>query len=464
MYNELTEYNINLVKKEKTREKDNREIRFIALFGAVKKKIKGAESMNKKGKIIAGILLLALMGVIGYYVYVSGKEVVKTVSVQSVSEGEVSSVLLTTGKIISGKEKSFTGPNLLVKKVNVIVGQRVVVGDILVEYDISDLETAVKQAALQKDNAVLNRDQTKESIASSKTLKANLQKQQKNYTALLAESKAKKEEAMKDPLNLENIAIIAEEAQKISAYEAAVTQIQQSLQSIPTVSTTQIKLLDNTVEAASLGLETAQKRLNNATSGIIAPFGGIITEVNAEVKAIATMGIKALTIKDDQDLVVELSLGKFDASKVKLGQSAFIMYGQEKFAGEIIFINPAATSAGSSLSAIGSAVSTGESTLGVRVSIVNPKNIIMDFEADVEILLEKKEKVLRIPVESIIYKAQGIPMVFVENGGILEEREVVLGISSDNYLECVKGIALGERIVLNPSDSLKAGEQVIVND
>jgi HlyD family secretion protein len=176
------------------------------------------------------------------------------------------------------------------------------------------------------------------------------------------------------------------------------------------------------------------------------------------------MGIKALTIKDDQDLVVELSLGRFDASKVKLGQTAQITYGLEKFAGEVIYINPAATSAGSSLSALGSAVSAGESTLGVRVSIVDPKNVIMDFEADVEILLEKKEKVLRIPVESIIYKAQGVPTVFVEKGGFLEEREVVLGLSSDNYLECVEGLALGERIVLNPSDSLKAGEQVIAND
>jgi HlyD family secretion protein len=426
--------------------------------------IEGVRDMSKRGKIIAGILLLALIGAIAYYVVSSQKEVLKSVSVQVVDVGEISSNLLTTGKIISAKEKTYAGPNLLVKTVNVTVGQRVKAGDILLEYDTSDLQTAVKQAELQKENAELNRKQTETNIANSKNLKASLEKQQKNYQALIAESSAKKAEAMKDPLNITNITIIAEESQKLTAYQTAMSQIQQSLASIPTVSSSQLKLLENTVASATLAVETAQNRLNSSTSSIMAEFDGIITEVNATVNTIATMGINVLTIKDDQNLVVELSLGKFDATKVKIGQTATITYGDKTFQGEVIFINPAATSQGGSLSALSSGAASGESTLGVKVSIQNPVGIIMDFEADVEILLEKKDNVIRIPIESIIYKEQGKPMVFVENAGFLEEKEVVLGLSSDNYLECLEGIKVGERIVLNPTDSLKAGEAVIAND
>jgi len=420
--------------------------------------------MSKRGKIIAGILLLALVGAIAYYVVSSQKEVLKSVSVQAVDEGEISSTLLTTGKINSAKEKTYAGPNLMVKAVNVTVGQRVKVGDILLEYDTSDLQTAVKQAELQKENAELNKKQTETSIANSKNLKASLEKQLKNYQALIAESSAKKAEAMKDPLNITNITIIAEESQKLTAYQAALSQIQQSLASIPTVSSSQLKLLENTVASATLAVETAQNRLNSTTSSIMAEFDGIITEVKATVNTIATMGINVLTIKDDQDLVVELSLGKFDATKVKIGQTATITYGDKTFSGEVMFINPAATSQGGSLSALSTGAASGESTLGVKVSIENPVGIIMDFEADVEILLEKKENVIRIPIESIIYKEEGKPMVFVEKNGLLEEREVVLGLSSDNYLECLEGMTTGERIVLNPTDSLKAGEAVIAND
>ena len=420
--------------------------------------------MSKRGKIIAGILLLALIGAIAYYVINSQQEVLKSVNVQIVDEGEISSNLLTTGKIISAKEKTYAGPNLLVKTVNVKVGQRVKAGELLLEYDTSDLQTAVKQAELQKENAELNKKQTETNIANSKVAKANLEKQLKNSQALMAESNAKKAEAMKDPLNITNITIIAEESQKITAYQTAISQIQQSQASIPAVSSTQLKLLENTVSAATLAVETAKNRLNSTTSSITAEFDGIITEVNATVNTIATMGVNVLTIKDDQDLVVELSLGKFDATKVKVGQTAMITYGDKTFSGEVIFINPAATAQGGSFSALGAGTASGESTLGVKVSIQNPVGIIMDFEADVEILLEKKEKVIRIPIESIIYKEQGKPMVFVEKEGVLEEREVVLGLSSDSYLECLEGITPGERIVLNPTDSLKAGETVIAND
>lgn len=420
--------------------------------------------MSKRGKIIAGILLLALIGAIAYYVVSSQKEVLKSVNVHIVDKGEISSNLLTTGKIISAKEKTYAGSNLLVKAVNVKVGQRVKAGDLLLEYDTTDLQTAVKQAEIQKENAVLNKKQTETSIANSKAAKTNLEKQLKNYQALLVKSNAKKAEAMKDPLNITNITIIAEESQKITAYQTAISQIQQSLASMPTVSSTQLKLLENTISSATLAVETAQNRLNSTTSSIMAEFDGIITDVNATVNTIATMGINVLTIKDDQDLVVELSLSKFDATKVKIGQTATITYGDRTFSGEVIFINPAATSQGGSLSALSSGAASGESTLGVKVSIQKPVGIIMDFEADVEILLEKKEDVIRIPIESIIYKEQGKPMVFLEKGGILEEREVVLGLSSDNYLECLEGITPGERIVLNPTDSLKAGEAVIAND
>ncbi|MGB4588528.1 MAG: HlyD family efflux transporter periplasmic adaptor subunit [Clostridiaceae bacterium] len=421
--------------------------------------------MSKRGKIITGILLLALIGAIAYYVVSSQKEVIKSVSIQIVDSGEISSNLLTTGKIISAKEKTYAGPNLLVKAIYVKVGQRVKAGELLFEYDTTDLQAAVKQAELQKDNAVLNKKQTETSIANSKNLKANLEKQQKTYQALIAESNAKKAEALKDPLNITNITIIAEESQKSTAYQTAAAQIQQSLASIPSVSASQLKLLDNTISSANLALETAQNRLNSATSSIMAEFDGIITEVNGTVNTIATMGINVLTMKDDKDLVVELSLGKFDATKVKIGQTATITYGDRTFSGEVVFINPAATTQGGSISALGAAgAATGESTLGVKVSIQNPVEIIMDFEADVEILLEKKENVIRIPIESIMYKDQGKPIVFVEKDGLLEEREVVVGLSSDNYLECLEGIKPGERIVLNPTDSLKAGEAVIAND
>ncbi|MBR0575768.1 efflux RND transporter periplasmic adaptor subunit [Proteiniclasticum sp. BAD-10] len=420
--------------------------------------------MNGKNKLIAGVVFLALAGAIGYSIYNSRKVNPVTVNTAVLEKGEVSNLLLSTGKITSNQEKSWQGVNLQVKAVHVAVGQRVKAGDLLVEFDRSDLETAVKQAEIALENAKLNLEQTKSSIAAAKKTKSSLEAQVKTLNGKLAQSKARLEEALKDPLTPENIAIVATETQAIAGYESALTQIQQSLVSIPTVNTAQTKLLENTVASAQLAVDTAKNRLQSTPGTLTASFDGVVTEVNATENTIATMGVTLVTVKDDQNLVVSLNLGKFDAAKVKLGQEATVIYGASRFSGAVVFINPAASSGGSALGALGSVTTVGESSLGVKVSIVNPKDIILDFDADVEILLEKKADVLRIPVESILYKAKDKPYVFVVENGLLVEKDVTLGLISDSYLECLEGLAPGEKVVLNPQDTLKAGDQVIVND
>ncbi len=420
--------------------------------------------MSKKSKVISIIVLLSIIGAIGFSVYRSKQVPLNKVSVHTMEMGEVASVLLSTGRITSAQEKNYAGPNLVVKTINVKVGDRVEQDQVLMTFDISDVETAIKQAKLQRESAVLNRDAAKESIKTAATAEANLNKQVKTLKANLEVSKHKQAEALKDPLDLENIVIIAEETQKISAYEAGLSQIEQSLRSIPAVGDTQVKLLDNAVAAADLAVSTAESRAANMVSEIKADFAGIITEMNAQENQIATVNVNVLTLKNDQNLNVTLKLGKFDASKVKLGQTAQVVYGDREFKGEVIFISPAASSGSSSIGGLGSVATGGESTLNVEVSIFEPKEIIMDFDAEVEILLEKKAGVLRIPVESIMYDSAKEPFVYTVNEGVLNKKVVVLGLISDTFMECVEGLVEGDRVVLNPSDSLKDQDQVIIND
>ncbi len=420
--------------------------------------------MSKKSKIIAVIILLAIVGGIGYSVYRSKQVAPTKVSVHTMDMGEVSSVLLSTGKITSAQEKTYAGPNLAVKTVDVKVGDRVEQDQVLITFDTADVETAIQQAKLQRESAILNRDAAKENVKKAATAEANLKKQVQTLKANLAISRERQAEALKDPLNIENIAIIAEETPKISAYEAGLSQIEQSLRSVPAVGDTQVKLLDNAIAAADLAVKTAENRAANMVKEFKADFAGIITEVNAQVNQISTVNVNVLTLKNDQNLNVSLKLGKFDASKVKLAQTAKIIYGDREFNGEVTFISPAASSGSSSIGGLGSVVSGGESTLNVQVSILEPKEIIMDFDADVEILLEKKVNVLRIPIESILYDSATEPFVYTVKESVLTKQPVVLGLISDTFMECLEGLMEGDQVVLNPSDSLKDQDQVMVND
>ena len=118
--------------------------------------------MSKKSKIIAVIILLAIVGGIGYSVYRSKQVAPTKVSVHTMDMGEVSSVLLSTGKITSAQEKTYAGPNLAVKTVDVKVGDRVEQDQVLITFDTADVETAIQQAKLQRESAILNRDAAKE--------------------------------------------------------------------------------------------------------------------------------------------------------------------------------------------------------------------------------------------------------------------------------------------------------------
>ena len=71
--------------------------------------------------------------------------------------GDIQSWLSTNALIQSSDVKNYFGTSgLKVIKVHVEVGDAVKKGDVILEYDLSDLETAVKQAEIQYDNALLN--------------------------------------------------------------------------------------------------------------------------------------------------------------------------------------------------------------------------------------------------------------------------------------------------------------------
>lgn len=120
--------------------------------------------MNTKTKIISIIVAVAIMAGIGFSVYRSRQTPEIRVSAHMMDSGEVSSVLLSTGKITSAQEKSYAGPNLAVKTVEVKIGDRVEKDQVLLTFDTSDVEMAIKQAKLQRENAALNRDAAIESV------------------------------------------------------------------------------------------------------------------------------------------------------------------------------------------------------------------------------------------------------------------------------------------------------------
>jgi HlyD family secretion protein len=454
--------------------------------------------MRKRSIAVLSIIALAVTGITGYAVYNSNRVVPAEVRTREIEKGNITATLLSSGKITSENSKSYFGSNLLVKEVYVKVGDRVEAGTPLVAFDTTDLETAVKQAEIQKSSAALQRASAADATATARKTKSTMESQLSAAKAALAASERAVEEAKKnlvntelvdtiieeiktkgvpadtvpavtDPalseedvklLNSENFKIIIQEIIKQNELSTVISSLSQALAQVPAVSDSQVKLLDNSIRAADLALTTARNRLVSAKGVLTAEFPGIVTYVGAVEGSYATVQTAAVTIKDDRTVYVAVELVQNDALKVSPGMPAKITYGGKEYSGSLSYLNPAATSSQSPLTGV--SVSTGEPTLGAKVKVDSPQGMIIDFSADVEITLDERADVVSVPVEAVIFKKGGITTVFTVENGIATEKEFEAGLSSVSSVEVVSGLEAGAMVVLNPPEGLASGEAVNV--
>ena len=111
--------------------------------------------MKKRIIIITIIAIIVIVTAVNLF----GKDRTNAqlVRITKAEMGDIQSWLSTNALIQSKDVKNYFGTSgLKVKNIHVEVGDAVKKGDIILEYDLFDLETAVKQAEIQYENALLN--------------------------------------------------------------------------------------------------------------------------------------------------------------------------------------------------------------------------------------------------------------------------------------------------------------------
>ena len=105
-------------------------------------------------------------------------------------------------------------------------------------------------------------------------------------------------------------------------------------------------------------------------------------------------------------------------------------------------------------------------TVGVGVDFVQPEatgKLLVGYSADVEIVLDGRDQVLRIPTAAI--QEGGKVLLFDAASGKLEERKIKAGLANWEYTEILDGLAAGDRIVTSlEKEGVKAGARVTPDD
>ena len=389
-----------------------------------------------KKKVIAIIIAVVVVGgVFGLNRINKARNQGSTVKTSEVTQGDLQVYLSSTALVKSQEVKDYYGAQAKVTKVNVKVGDTVKKGDVLVTYDQQDLNTQVKQAEIQYNNALL---QKQDLVNQNNDIKNKIAEYDKN----IKEINAKIEKIKDDPFEIDSLQILNQDKATQEQKKAALAPI----------SDTKLQQADNSISSAKLTLDNANSNLSKGVSSITADIDGVVTVLNVAEGAIGNIQQAAVTVQNIANLKVTLSLSRYDAAKVTIGQDAVIKNNGKEYKGKVSYISPTAEVAKTSTS--------GEANLSVDINItdVNPE-LKIGFEADVDILLNEAKNVIKVPTESLKTDKTGKSVIYIVEDNKAVEKEVTKGIQSDTEVQ-VEGVTTGAKVILNPTDTIKDGTLV----
>jgi len=216
------------------------------------------------------------------------------------------------------------------------------------------------------------------------------------------------------------------------------------------------------VSAARVGVAKAELERTRLT----APFAGVVAEVSGELNEYVTPsppGIPtppAVDLIDDACFYISAPIDEVDAAKVRLGLDARVTldaFGDRVLAGTVRRIAPYVLDAEKQARTV---------EVEVVVAEVPPDSTLLaGYSADVEIVVDRHEDVLRISTAAV--RPGQPPTVLVLNAadGRLEEREIETGLSNWEWTETLSGLRAGEQVVLSlDRDGVEAGAKAVADE
>lgn len=222
----------------------------------------------------------------------------------------------------------------------------------------------------------------------------------------------------------------------------------------------------NTAKADVAQAEAKLKatRVEQGRVALYAPFDGTVAKIVGELGEYSTPsppGVPtppAIDLIDDSCLYVKAPMDEVDAPKISVGQPVRVTLDAlpgKVIPGKVRRVAPYV-----------SAVEKQARTVDVEVDFVQPETtgkLLVGYSADVEIILDGRENVLRIPTAAI--QEGGKALLFNPDSGKLEERKIKAGLANWEFTEVLEGLAAGDRIVTSlEKEGVKAGAKVTPDD
>lgn len=190
-----------------------------------------------------------------------------------------------------------------------------------------------------------------------------------------------------------------------------------------------------------------QRMLDDAR--ILSPRAATLTYVNNEIGKQVSMGEKVAVISDLSHFKVNAEIADSYGDRVAVGSRAVVRIGRVKLDGHVSNVTP--------LSKNG--------VIAFTVMLDNDDNdrLRSGLKTDVFVMCDIKDDAVRIPNGSY-FKGPGEYQMFVlTSDDELEKRPVTLGDSNYEFVEVVKGLSTGDRVVISDMSNYANSNKLKIN-
>lgn len=246
--------------------------------------------------------------------------------------------------------------------------------------------------------------------------------------------------------------------------QLAVLQAQSEMYSIA-ASDTAVSAKKELMETAKSALDAVKQSSEELEAGWTASFDGTVTECDLVPGEQTSLVSKGITLENMNTMVVTISLGEYDNHKVKVGMPCKVTTAYGTYDGEVTSKAPTATGGSStslldsvgSMAGISGLSSLTESGAGVECTVEVKKpdeNIVIGFDADVEIDTGEYLGVTVVPIESIVLDKTGTYVyLYNEEEGTVTKTLITTGAVSDSAYEVTNGLKPGDKIISAPAST-----------
>jgi HlyD family secretion protein len=402
---------------------------------------------KKKRTLIVIVVVLVIVGcVLAMRAYIK-PSISKSEITSAVAEiGSIENTINANGEVQPEFEEILTSPiNAAVRNVLMDAGTKVKAGQSILTLDKSAAQTEFDKLGFQiesKENEIrklkLDLEKSFYDIKSSNSIKqlriSNFKDAVSSAQRLFKAGGGTKEDIEQAELNLK----VAElEKQQL---ENEIRSKQQTMK---------IEIREAEIALAIQRNDQLAFKRKLDLANVVATRDGVVTWVNKNIGASIKEGESLARIANLSSYKVAGSISDTQLDQLRNGMPAIVRINDQQLRGTVASISPA--------------VSNSIVSFEVQLDEKNSKLLRPNLKADVFLITDTRNKVLRVP-NGPAFKGSNLQQIFVLKDGKAIRREVKTGLSNFDYIEIISGVKAGEQVITSDLSKYEYAKEIVIED